>query len=550
MDARGRLFLTLLLGAALLHAPSLQGGFVWDDRQMIVENADLDEPGSLPRFLVTSYFGERAEVSMYRPLVNASLLLDAVLHGRGEATGFRLTNILLHLVAGVLLWSLLRRVTRRPWLPELAGVLFLVHPASAEPVAWIVARGDLLAAALSLAALHCHLSARRRPLLVAGSAVCYLLALFAKLSAAPLPLLALLVDRLAGREADEGRPVGGRAAWRHLAWVVPPLVYFALRAAALPTLLPSGVSRTWHDPPGIAALFVAGAILFRYAVIFLLPAGLCADYSADPVFFPRLLSSVAENAAVPLMAAGLLALLAAAVIARRRLPWFTFGALWLFAALIPVSQVVPIGAVMADRYLYLPAAGGVAALAAAVLALPRLRLACALAILACFSAVTVDREAVWRDDGTMNADVLSPGNYPRSADARNRLALYWRDRGDAVREGEEYVKGLEADPRNRFLLKNYGAWLFERKNPAAAERILREALRLSDRRDAQKGAICWNLAVVLLAQAREAEAALVLEEAILCRPPNPAAFERLASLYRDSLGRPDRAREVLESSKR
>ncbi|MCU0728242.1 MAG: hypothetical protein MUE73_21040, partial [Planctomycetes bacterium] len=68
MDARGRLFLTLLLSAAFLHGWSIRGDFVWDDRAMIVENPGLDDLRNVPRFFVESYFGDRAPVAMYRPL--------------------------------------------------------------------------------------------------------------------------------------------------------------------------------------------------------------------------------------------------------------------------------------------------------------------------------------------------------------------------------------------------------------------------------------------------------------------------------------------------
>ncbi|MCU0727558.1 MAG: hypothetical protein MUE73_17510, partial [Planctomycetes bacterium] len=464
--------------------------------------------------------------------------------------GFRLTNVLLHLATGVCLWLLLRRIADRPWLPEVAGLLFLFHPASAEPVGWIVARGDLLSALFGLLAIHAHLSGRTRPAVLPLAVLAYFAALSAKLSAAPFPLLAFLCERRAAATKAPATSSPVRL-WRYGLYLLPLVAYGFLRFKALGTLFPSGVSRTWHDPPEIAALFVSGALLFRYVLLFLVPAGMCTDYSADPVFSSRLLTTVAENPAVPLLAAGTVALLAAAVLLRRRAPWFAFGVFWFLAALLTVSQVVPIGAVMADRFLYLPAAGGAAALAAGLLSLRRSGGPAIVVVLACFAAVTFVREAAWRDDRSMNEDVVRrETNYPANANAWNRLGLHYRERGDVAKEEECYVTGLSHDGDDRWLLKNWGALLAERGSLREARLVLTRAFTKRQPADRQKAAIAFNLAVVLIAEGEKAGAALVLEEAVLCRPPLPLAFERLGRLYLEDLDRPERGRELLDAARR
>jgi hypothetical protein len=92
MAARSKLFLVLLATAALLHLPSIRGGFVWDDQQMIVENETLDDLGNIPSYFRTNYFGDAANVELFRPLVNVSLAIDTNLLGRAPA-GYRLVNI-------------------------------------------------------------------------------------------------------------------------------------------------------------------------------------------------------------------------------------------------------------------------------------------------------------------------------------------------------------------------------------------------------------------------------------------------------------------------
>ena len=66
----------------------------------------------------------------------------------------------------------------------------------------------------------------------------------------------------------------------------------------------------------------------------------------------------------------LAALAAAAVVAVRRLPSAAVGISWLLVALAPVSHVVPILNVAAERFLDLPSLGWCVALAAVVARLP------------------------------------------------------------------------------------------------------------------------------------------------------------------------------------
>jgi hypothetical protein len=67
-------------------------------------------------------------------------------------------------------WLLLRRVlTGHDWAAWLGSALFAVHPAHVEPVAFVSARTDLLAAMFVLGSILCWLEARRAGVRVASS---------------------------------------------------------------------------------------------------------------------------------------------------------------------------------------------------------------------------------------------------------------------------------------------------------------------------------------------------------------------------------------------
>jgi hypothetical protein len=101
----------------------------------------------------------------WHPLTWLSLMLDAQLFGR-NAGGYHFTNVLLHLVNSVLLFLVLRLLTRfdcsrRPvgdarashrdaatdvWRSALVAALFAVHPLPVESVAWVSERKDVQSA--------------------------------------------------------------------------------------------------------------------------------------------------------------------------------------------------------------------------------------------------------------------------------------------------------------------------------------------------------------------------------------------------------------------
>jgi Tfp pilus assembly protein PilF len=118
----------------------------------------------------------------------------------------------------------------------------------------------------------------------------------------------------------------------------------------------------------------------------------------------------------------------------------------------------------------------------------------------------------------MNRDVLKASNYPANADAWNRLGLAYSRVGRPAEEIAAYRQGLVHAPRNRYLLKNLGAALYEAGRLPEAREALSAALAESSSHlhspDLQAAKIVYNLALVLMRQGEAAEAARLLEQAL------------------------------------
>jgi hypothetical protein len=165
--------------------PFLGGGFLTDD---FVHVERLLEPGAWANVL-----GTPDSFGFYRPITQATLALDASVHGR-TAIGFRATNLILH--AAVLAGGFLvaRLVLSRALAAALATLAFALTP-KAHPIAvlWTSARAELLLALFSFAAVAAWIIWSRngggRWLVLAS--VAYLLAVLSKETAFLVPLLLL-----------------------------------------------------------------------------------------------------------------------------------------------------------------------------------------------------------------------------------------------------------------------------------------------------------------------------------------------------------------------
>ena len=117
----------------------------------------------------------------YRPLVVVTFAVDWGLWGY-DATGYHLTNILLHAAACIGVLELVRRTGQRLWAAVCAAVLFAVIPANVATVVYISERSDAMVALFSIATLlaihRFHRDRRTRWLVVACLA--YVLAIGSK----------------------------------------------------------------------------------------------------------------------------------------------------------------------------------------------------------------------------------------------------------------------------------------------------------------------------------------------------------------------------------
>ena len=345
----------LALALALLgvYAPVLGHDYLnYDDDLYVTANpavrAGLSASGALWAFTTFHSFN-------WHPLTWLSLMLDTSLFGL-EPGPRHAMNALLHALNTALLYLALARLTGARGRSLAVASLFALHPVQVEPVAWISARKDLLAALCFLLALRAYPACAegRSPSARIALGVAFAAGLLCKPVVVSLPFVLLLLDVWPLRRLDPGAH-GSASALLRLAREKWPL--FALAAAASGVFFEAqrqgGAVIGLQAIPLGARLANAAVAYVGYLAALLWPAGLAIHYP-----FRDLTRSPAAIASACASAALLGALSFGALRTLRAAPWLGVGWLWFLGMLVPMIGIVQLGAqASADRYLYLPSVG-------------------------------------------------------------------------------------------------------------------------------------------------------------------------------------------------
>jgi tetratricopeptide (TPR) repeat protein len=495
-DARPWIAALPPLLALLVFAPALGGGFVHDDAPQIVRNPMVQDARFLPALWSTGVWaGAGSGSSWYRPLMTTSFAVDRLLLGPGPL-GFHATQLALYSATIALLVALLHGLGASPGQALLAGSLAAVHPVQAETVAWISARGDLLAAAAGFAALllldrRLRAAPGRGAALAAAAGLAFFLALAAKESAVAFAPAFLALDRV------HAAPSGARAwATRHAGWLAGALLYAILRRAAL-----GDVSGGLLAPLDAR---VALGFLGQGVVRLLWPIGLTI---APPP--PGALEGAAGIAFLAL-AAG-----AGAGAWRRRAP--ALVPLVLLAASLAVAALGA-GRVgeLGDRYLLVPACAGAWLVAGALAALPagwqRPARAAAAAGIGALALLSIRHVSVYRSDETLWRDAWEKN--PRALRAPLNLAAWHLERGEPAPALAWLDRAEALAPADPQVALNRAVAAEQLGDRAEARRLLAGLLA----RDAGAWPARLRLAHLELDAGHDAEAAALYEAVVRVHP--------------------------------
>lgn len=532
----------LLVATAALFSPVLGAPFVYDDHLLILDQPHLHGLGQWKRWFTEPYWPALFNQGLYRPLTTATFGLTWALAGPSPVV-FHATNLVLHLLVTALVWWTGRRIGLSPLAALLAALLFAVHPVHVEVTAAIANRGDALATAAALLALGLWLGRCAHALgrgQVIGALGCFALALGSKESGMLLlPLLVVAEVVL--------RPVRWREAAARRRLIVAAVgaatltaLYVAVKVQVCGGFGVPAQSTLYPDPSLPGRLVITGPALAAYLRLLVWPMTLAADYQWTPP------EATALRVAVNVAALGVFTLggLAAALALRRRWPRIAFSLLWAGLGLSLYVHVVPIGALLAERFAHLSSVG-VCWCAGATWDAVRRRvkapLLVGLLLLATLFAGRSLRHALaWREPERLWATTVevSPGSFRGWFNlGQTRLG-----RGDVPGAVEALRQALAVKPESVLTRQSLADAAMRLGRPAEAERLLREALEI----DPTNADTLSTLALVLADEGRAREAVAVIEErGLAVRRESPRMWYNVA-VVRLAVGDRRGAREALE----
>lgn len=433
----------------------------WDDPALFnrttIHSLSLDNLGQILSF---------HKGSTYQPVRDLSYLIDFTLWKENVVLCMHLHSITLYYLMVLFCWLFLLELFKAFSVGEtlsftwatISTLVFAVHPIHVESVAWLYARKEPLLGIFTFLSLWTFIRAR------AGSMLCYalsgimvVLAILSKPTALVIPAMMVVLDfALQAHHKDPGF------------WKKRLILYIPLFILVIPMIIrlvsmmsEVGGIKPYHGGSFWTNLLAVSQIFIEYIKLIGFTINYAADYPIKLYTDPHQWQAWTFLGINVLIAGSVLL----AFIKKRFL--FTVFVIWFYIFLLPVSHILPISQVMADRYALISSLSwcvllgyGLARLWELRLQHPKLSpefpklLATALAAVVIFSYAYMTRwqNDVWQNSQTLWEDTLA--KYPDSSPANVNLSVLYIKQGRAQEAQELCITAIKQVPYDYMAISN------------------------------------------------------------------------------------------------
>ncbi|HET6243290.1 MAG: hypothetical protein H0V01_01870 [Bacteroidetes bacterium] len=354
------IFSLIAISALITYSNHFENDFHFDDAHTISGNAFIRDIKNIPLFFKDgTTFSTLPSNQSYRPVVSTTLAIDYWVGNNLSPFYFHLDNFIFFLLQGLLMFFFFLKIFdltltgKANFFLAMFGVAwYLLHPANAETINYIISRSDSLSTFFLLLGFILFLFSplsRKWHLYLIPVAIGAL----AKPTAvmfAPLLMVYVFLFETEIKPMEIFKAKNFQALKKVIiislpSFIVSGLVYIFIQKMEPETWVAGGNSVFNY-------LITQPYIILHYFLTFFAPVNLSADTDW------RTLSSVADPRFI-IGISFLMYLLYVAFIcsSKKELKPIAFGILWFLISLVPSSSVIPLAEVMNDHRIYFPFVG-------------------------------------------------------------------------------------------------------------------------------------------------------------------------------------------------
>lgn len=330
------LMLLLAFACFAVYANSLNGEFLIDDQQAILNNQNIHD--------IKVYFSQYFKIRPGALSESANALLWHI--SQSNPFAYHLFNVILHAGCTVLLFLLCNILFANKTLSFFSGLIFAVHPIHTEVVSWVSGGHYAFSALFFISALIFYIKSERSIFYLLLAVTSFGLCLFTGNAAATLPVMFIFYELFFNRTPDK------RLRIIRLSILALMLAISALFVGAV-FLGKDKYIHTIFYFRGLGYLIVIAKALAYYLKILYMPIerGLYHPFGYNTGGIQKL---------SPAFFISLTAILTSVFLffkCRKKALPLSFGIGWFFVTYLPYSNIIPVCNIISERYMYLPSWG-------------------------------------------------------------------------------------------------------------------------------------------------------------------------------------------------
>lgn len=434
----------------------LNNQFVWDDYEFIVQWETPRNFSNFPEFLkgVTPPGHE----GVYRPVRTMLYSVAMNFFGTQNPFPYHLQGLLIHLLVTSVIFFIVKKLTDNSLLSFITALLFGLHPIHIENVSFATANFDLFGLLFMFGAYLLYLVSERgkKKLLLIISLFFAFLALFTYELSLPLIILIIMADFFfheKHKNIKYSLPLYGL-------FLIPTALYFFIRFVVVHVPTRSGFML---DNFYLTMLTMAKVFL-RYIQLLIFPL----DLNVIPTIAPGITALRAESAAAAnqsifeiqtiLAVCIIIGIIASIILLYKRHKIASFALVWILITMLPFANVIPVGILFSERYLYAVSFGLCLFIAYWVVFIFELKNIASLAkkatigvlivLLGFYFVRTVTRNNDWQNSVALWEQTIS--RSPENPDMYNNAGIAYSQAGDnkgAIQKFQEAIKLNNKDAR-------------------------------------------------------------------------------------------------------